>query len=49
MKPETYTQKLLTFACQRFVSDIFFLPQLSRVLVKMREVDGSAYLSNSSD
>lgn len=40
MKPETYTQKLLTFACQRLVSDIFFLPQLSRVLVKMREVDG---------
>lgn len=40
MKPETYMQKLLTFACQRLVSDIFFLPQLSHVLVKMREVDG---------
>lgn len=40
MKPEIYTQKLLTFACQRLVSNIFFLPQLSRVLVKMRKVDG---------
>ena len=40
MQPEIYTQKILQFACQREVSDIFFLPHLQQVMIKMREIDG---------
>ncbi|UQS82493.1 Flp pilus assembly complex ATPase component TadA [Bombilactobacillus folatiphilus] len=40
MQPETYTQQLLEFACQREVSDIFFLPHEQNVTIKMREIDG---------
>lgn len=40
MQPEVYTQQLLEFACQREVSDIFFLPNGPKFAVKMRELDG---------
>lgn len=40
MQPEIYTQKILQFACQREVSDIFFLLHLQQVMIKMREIDG---------
>ncbi|UQS83806.1 competence type IV pilus ATPase ComGA [Bombilactobacillus thymidiniphilus] len=40
MPPEIYTQQLLQFACQREVSDIFFLPKGTETIIKMREMDG---------
>ncbi|RHW50068.1 competence protein ComGA [Bombilactobacillus bombi] len=40
MKPEQYVKRILDFACQRDVSDIFFLPQKDKMIIKMREIDG---------
>ncbi|NVY97093.1 Flp pilus assembly complex ATPase component TadA [Lactobacillus sp. DCY120] len=40
MQAEDYVQQLLTFACRRQVTDIFFLPQQQQTVIKMREMDG---------